>query len=102
MTMKAAFVFLLAAVAALHTADAQSRRGEQNDVYQEHREGALKSLRDIYSGVVPGMARRGAAYIGAEFDRANGRYRLKFMRNGSVIWVDVDGRTGAVLARAGD
>jgi hypothetical protein len=38
---------------------------------------------------VPRM--RGADYLGPELDYERGRYRLKFMRNGQVIWVDVDG-----------
>ena len=81
---------------------AQMRRGDQDAAYKLHRDGAMRSLRDIEGGVVPDMKRRGADYIGAELDSPSGRYRLKFVRDGSVIWVDVDGRTGAVLARAGD
>ena len=49
--------------------------------------------------VVPRMG--GARYIGPEIVDAD-RYRLKFMRGRSVIWVDVDGRTGAIIGRAGD
>jgi hypothetical protein len=41
--------------------------------------------------VMPFMG--GADYLGPEF---NGRtYRLKFMRGGRVIWIDVDGRAPA-------
>jgi hypothetical protein len=87
-------------LAPLHPLEAQRHRGDQDDVYKERREGALMSLRSIENSVVPGMTRSGASYIGAEFD--GGKYRLKFMRNGSVIWVDVDGRSGAIVARAGD
>ena len=83
-------------------ADAQTRRGDQDDVYHGRREGALKPLRDIENGLVPAMKRRGADYIGAEFDSIEQRYRLKFVRNGGVIWVDVDGRTGGVVAQAGE
>lgn len=81
---------------------AQSRRGDQDDAYHHRRLGTLKPLRDIEGGVVPEMRRRGADYIGAEYDGDEGRYRLKFTRGRSVIWVDVDGRTGAVVGRAGD
>ncbi len=101
MTMKLA----LAALAALTTglpAHAQWHRGDQDLAYQGRRDGALRSLREIEGGIVPDMRRRGADYIGSEFDAGEQRYRLKFMRQGSVIWIDVDGRTGAVLARAGD
>jgi hypothetical protein len=82
--------------------DAQVRRGDADAVYQGRIAGSLMPLRSIENGVVPQMKSRGADYIGAEYDPDMGRYRLKFMRNGSVIWVDVDGRTGAVVGRAGD
>ena len=40
----------------------------------------------------------GADYLGPEF---NGRtYRLKFVRNGRVFWVDVDPETGKVVGRS--
>ncbi len=76
------------------------RRGEQDQAYQARREGTMRPLREIEGAVVPQMRRSGADYIGAELD--GGRYRLKFMRGPSVIWVDVDGRTGEVVGRAGD
>ena len=82
--------------------DAQGRRGDADVVYQGRLAGSLMPLRSIENGVVPGMKSRGADYIGAEYDSDMGRYRLKFMRDGSVIWVDVDGRTGAVVGRAGE
>jgi len=39
--------------------------------------------------------------IGSEFDPGTGRYRFKFQRGGSVIWMDMDGRTGRELGRVG-
>ncbi len=40
----------------------------------------------------------GADYLGPEF---NGRtYRLKFVRNGRVFWVDVDPETGRIVGRS--
>ncbi len=91
---------LLAPLAA--QVDAQVRRGDADAVYQGRLSGSLMPLRSIENGVVPRMKSRGADYIGAEYDSDMGRYRLKFMRDGSVIWVDVDGRTGTVVGRAGD
>ncbi len=82
--------------------DAQGRRGDADAVYQGRLSGTLMSKRSIENGVVPRMKARGADYIGAEFDEDLGRYRLKFMRDGAVIWVDVDGRTGAIVGRAGE
>jgi hypothetical protein len=99
--MKFLFAPLLMALALVAPANAQ-RRGDSDAVYQGTRSGALMPLRVIENGVVPRMKASGADYIGAEYDSDMGRYRLKFMRDGSVIWVDVDGRTGAIVGRAGD
>ena len=81
---------------------AAQRRSDQDMAFQARQAGALQPLRAIEAGVVPDMKARGADYIGAEFDSALGRYRLKFVRGSSVIWIDVDGRSGAVVARAGE
>jgi len=92
----------LLALAPVPEAAAQRNRADQDAAFRDRQAGAVRSLREIEGGIVPDMKRRGAAYIGAEYDRGEGRYRLKFVRDGSVIWVDVDGRTGSVVARAGD
>ncbi len=99
--------FLLPALALLsvpgaHSAQAQRRAGDQDMAFAARESGSLMPLRQIESGIVPDMKRRGADYIGAELDVGYARYRLKFVRDGSVIWIDVDGRTGAVVARAGE
>lgn len=77
------------------------QKGEQDQVFKSTQGGGVRSLRSIENAVVPGMKAQGADYIGQEFDGDTSRYRLKFLRGKSVIWVDVDGRTGAVLGRAG-
>ncbi len=38
---------------------------------------------------------------GSEFDPGPGRDRFKLQRGGSVIWMDMDGRTGRELGRVG-
>jgi hypothetical protein len=90
----------LSALALAAPAAAQVLRSDQDHVYQGRRTGELRPLREIEARIVPRMQARGADYIGAEID--GGRYRLKFVRAGRVIWVDVDGRTGALLGRAGE
>jgi len=40
----------------------------------------------------------GADYLGPELN--GGTYRLKFMQNGRVIWVDVDSQTGRIIRRS--
>lgn len=77
-----------------------ARPRDQDEAYQATRSGQIRSLREIEGRVVPRMG--GAAYLGPEFDSGSATYRLKFMRAGSVIWVDVDGRTGAIIGRSGN
>ncbi len=104
MTMFKSFVIatLIAATAASPAFAQRTNRGEQDDVYGATREGAVRPLRSIEDRVVPGMKARGAEYIGAEYNGQISRYRLKFMRGQSVIWVDVDGRSGTIIGKAGE
>lgn len=92
---------LLLAIALPATAvSAEGRRRDQDAAYDATRAGQVRPLREIEARVIPRMA--GASYLGPEYDSGSARYRLKFMRGGSVIWVDVDGRTGQVLGRSGN
>tara|TARA_R110000824_G_scaffold137583_9_gene301756 strand:- start:90 stop:398 length:309 start_codon:yes stop_codon:yes gene_type:complete len=76
-------------------ASAMDRRGEQNEARAQMMAGKVKSIRSIENQVLPRMA--GSEYIGPEFDPNAQVYRLKFIRDGRVVFVDVDGRTGAIL-----
>jgi hypothetical protein len=78
--------------------DAQ-HRGDQQRVWEARRGGRLLSLREIEGRVVPTV--RGAQYLGCDFDAGSAIYTLKFLRNGVVIWVEVDGRSGQILGRTG-
>ncbi|MEO9600371.1 PepSY domain-containing protein [Parasphingorhabdus sp.] len=79
-------------------ASAADRRGEQNDARAQMMAGQVKSLRSIENHILPRMS--GSQYLGPEFDPVAQVYRLKFIRDGRVIFVDVDGRTGAILRQA--
>lgn len=74
-------------------------RGDQWRVFEQRREGRILPLREIEGRVVPTM--RGADYIGFDFDGGSGIYTLKFLRDGTVIWVEVDGRSGQIVGRTG-
>jgi len=89
---------LMLAVSAV-PADAQ-RRGESRDVFEAMRSGRLLPYRDIERRVVPTMSN--AQYLGFDFDADSGIYTLKFLRNGNVIWVAVDGHSGQVISRSGN
>jgi hypothetical protein len=94
--MKSLFPLLLLGLAAAAPAQAQTR-GDHRDAFHARREGRILPVREIERRVVPSMP--GAEYMGFDFDSGPGIYTLKFLRDGRVIWVDVDGRTGNVLGR---
>jgi hypothetical protein len=78
---------------------AQHNRADQNAAREAREQGRILPLREIERRVVPQM--RGAQYIGFDFDSGAAVYTLKFLRDGIVIWVSVDGRSGAVIGRTG-
>ncbi|WP_419825178.1 hypothetical protein [Sphingomonas sp.] len=88
------------AIAALWSipADAQRRPPDQDRAREAMRMGA-RPLRDIQQQWRQGMP--GYDYLGSDYDANAGNYRLKFLRDGSVSWVDVDGRTGREVGRSG-
>ncbi len=63
------------------------------------REGRILSIKEIERRVIPTM--KNAQYIGFDFEMPSAVYTLKFLRDGTVIWVDVDGRSGQVIGRTG-
>ena len=43
---------------------------------------------------------QGMQYLGPSYDSVAMAYRLKFIKNGKVTFVDVDARTGRVMSRS--
>ncbi|WP_213982516.1 hypothetical protein [Sphingomonas sp. dw_22] len=79
------------------------------DIGQDRSQGAASQrrqlgqnlpVREIERRVIPRMP--GAQYLGFDYDPSTDIYTLKFLRNGSVIWVDVDGRSGRIVRRSGN
>jgi hypothetical protein len=56
---------------------------------------SVLSPAQIERRIVPMMP--GMQYLGPEYDPQAMAYRLKFIRNGRVVFVDVDGRTGRII-----
>ena len=91
--------FLLAALVGLALAAPAEAGGglqrvrEQDNAYRATQQGRAIPFVEIRARIrVPG-----ATFIGVEFD---GRiYRLKYMRGGEVIWIDVDAETGQIVRR---
>ena len=75
-------------------AAAQSR-GDQASAREEMKAGRNLPVREIERRVVPQM--RGHEYLSFEYDGNSSAYRLKFIKEGQVTWVDVDARTARVL-----
>jgi len=74
------------------------QRSEQGEARREMNAGNIMPLRQIEARVLPTM--KGAEYLGPAYDPAAMAYRLKFIRDGRVLFVDVDARTGRVLRRS--
>ncbi|MEO6255603.1 MAG: hypothetical protein ABIO69_02225 [Sphingomicrobium sp.] len=69
---------------------------DQDRAFEATRQGRSMPLPNIERKVMPFMD--GADYLGPELN--GDTYRLKFMRSGRVIWVDVDAATGRILRRS--
>ena len=99
--MKHIFVSLLATgliAGPIASAPAVAQRSEQGEARREMSAGNIMKLRDIERRILPTMG--GAEYLGPAYDPTAMAYRLKFIRDGRVIFVDVDARTGRVLRRS--
>jgi uncharacterized membrane protein YkoI len=88
----------VAALALLPCAAALAEPGDaQGQVRREMRAGTVLPLRQIEQKVLPQM--QGMQYLGPEYDPIAMAYRLKFIHEGRVVFVDVDARSGQVLSR---
>ena len=72
------------------------RPRDQDRAFEAAQQGRSMPLPKIERKVMPFMD--GADYLGPEFN--GDTYRLKFMRGGRVIWLDVDAATGRILRRS--
>jgi hypothetical protein len=70
---------------------------DANRAFERVREGRSMPLPQLERRVIPSMG--GADYLGPELN--GDTTRLKFIQNGRVIWVDVDGQ-GRVVRRSRD
>lgn len=77
---------------------AQDVRGEQGAARREAQAGNIMRSGEIEAMILPQM--RGAEYLGFAYDSTARAYRLKFIRDGRVTYVDVDARTGRIIGRS--
>lgn len=78
---------------------AQSRN-DQGEARREMRAGNVLPLREIERRVVSPLKAQGHEYLGPAYDSTAMAYRLKFIKDGRVSFVDVDARTGRILQRS--
>lgn len=89
------FIALALFAVALPAPTMLAAKEEQNQVRNDTRNGKVMKLRDIEAKILPTMP--GMQYLGPEYDPVALAYRLKFIRDGRVTFVDVDARTGEVI-----
>ena len=82
-------------IAPVLAATQAQERGDQESARAEMRAGRNMPIGEIERRIVPRMGK--AEYLGFEYDRAASAYRLKFIEDGRVIWVDVDAKTANIL-----
>lgn len=105
--MKPIFSFLAATALGLtgvastgvSAAPAQEQsRNDQGEARKEMRAGNQLSLREIEKRVLPRY--QDSEYLGPAYDATARAYRLKFIKNGRVTYVDVDARSGRIIKRS--
>ena len=89
--LAAFFVATLAGAPALADPPREAERA-----FRDAQRGRALPLPQLERRVLPFMG--GADYLGPELNGET--YRLKFMENGRVIWVDVDAQTGRIIRRS--
>lgn len=100
MKMPAALALCLLAAPVTAEPAPPQRRGDQVEAFEARRQGKILPLREIERRIVPQMP--GAQYLGVELDSYSGIYTLKFLRDGTVIWIEVDGASGRIVGRTGN
>jgi hypothetical protein len=68
---------------------------EQGQVREQRKTGSVRSLRQIEQLILPQM--KGMQYLGPEYDPIAMAYRLKFIKDGKVEFIDVDARSAKIL-----
>jgi len=100
MIKKCAFLIAIASIAMTATAmpaHAQTRGDDQANARAEMQAGRNLPIRDIERRIVPRYERQGYEYLTFEYDGVASIYRLKFIKDGRLMFVDADPRTGRVL-----
>ena len=88
-------------IASADDASARERdkpRTDQGAARKEAQAGHILKSREIEARILPMMG--DAEYLGFAYDSVAMAYRLKFIREGRVRFVDVDARSGRVIQKS--
>ena len=77
---------------------AQPARSEQGAARKDAQAGHILKSREIEARILPMMG--DAEYLGFAYDSTAMAYRLKFIREGRVLFVDVDARSGRIIQKS--
>jgi uncharacterized membrane protein YkoI len=90
-------LFLALAAITATAAPAMKPKADQEGARKQMSDGKVLSLRQIEAKVLPRM--KGMEYLGPEYYQDTKVYRLKFVDDGRVIFVDVDARSGSIIGQ---
>ena len=76
-------------------AQGSQERNDQASARAEMKAGRNMPIGEIERRIIRRMGK--AEYLGFEYDSSASAYRLKFIEDGRVIWVDVDAKTASIL-----
>ena len=91
-------VSLLAALALSVPSAAQQPKSDQGMARKEAQAGHILKSREIEAKILPMMG--DAEYLGFAYDSTAMAYRLKFIREGRVLFVDVDAKSGRIIQKS--
>ena len=92
-------LLLCAGLAAAAPAQASKPpRSDQGAARKEAQAGHILKSREIEARILPMMGN--AEYLGFAYDSTAMAYRLKFIRDGKVLFVDVDARSGRIIQKS--
>ncbi|WP_241657359.1 hypothetical protein [Aurantiacibacter suaedae] len=87
----------LAVPAAAQPMPSRLQADDQASARAEMQAGRNLPIRAIEQRIVPRYERQGFEYLTFEYDGVASIYRLKFIKDGRLLFVDADPRTGRVL-----
>ncbi|RIV93487.1 hypothetical protein D2V17_00060 [Aurantiacibacter xanthus] len=88
---------VLAVPAAAQPVPSRLQADDQASARAEMQAGRNLPIRAIEQRIVPRYERQGFEYLTFEYDGVAAIYRLKFIKDGRLLFVDADPRSGRVL-----